>query len=325
MDSNHTSTPTLASLLNHYFEVKLLADETKLRYDLTTRNLTRYIGGITADPSDISLASVDVAAVVGFRKWSLERMRPTSFNTERRHLSALLNLAVRLKWITSNPFREVERAPVHALIPKSIPKPVLQDAINLLERGRRVDRFGRQHELISPQWFWLAVLKVFYFTGMRKRQLVGLTWQDLDFQSKTIRLSAATSKTRREWLIPLPCAVSDDLELLRRRTLEIKGCTPLEAQVFCLPMFSARARSFALRTMNSDNVDSFFQRLRKLMPRDSPRISAHKIRHTTATQLANRVKNLKVVQQQLGHSSILTTYCYVHPDMESMREAIAGL
>ena len=76
---------------------------------------------------------------------------------------------------------------------------------------------------------------------------------------------------------------------------------------------------------NADNVDSFFQRLRKLMPRDSPRISAHKIRHTTATQLANRVKNLKVVQQQLGHSSILTTYCYVHPDMESMREAIAGL
>lgn len=317
--------PTLSSLLSHYFTVRLLAEETKLRYDLTVRNLTRFLGGDTAAPADIKLESIDVENIAGFRGWSLRRMRPTSFNTERRHLSALFNLAVRKKWLALNPFHEVARAPVDSLIPKSIPKATLQGAIELLTKGHRKDRFGRSHELLDPQWFWLAVIKTFYFTGMRKRQLVGLTWQDLDYEAGTIRLSAATSKTRREWFIPLPAAIVDDLNVLRRRTVDIRGSTPLEAQVFCLPLFSNRARSFSQRTMNSDNLDSFFQRLRKLMPNDAPRISAHKIRHTTATQLANRVRNLKVVQQQLGHTSIHTTYSYVHPDLEDMRAAIAGL
>ena len=308
-----------------YTSVKLLAEESKLRYDLVTRNLAKYMGGQTAHPSDIPLSRITVEVLVGFRDWSLMRVKPITFNTERRHLSALFNAAVRHCLMAVNHFRDVPGAPVPRLLPKSIPRPDFLTAVKLMESGTRLDRAGRSGELVNPQWFWLAVLKTFYFTGMRKRQLVGLHWEDIDFHGMTIKLRAATSKTRREWLVPLPVPIVGDLELLRRRTVEIRGETHGTAQVFCLPLFSSRKRNFAAREMNGDNVDSFFQRLRKLLPRGHPRISAHRIRHTTATILANRVKNLKIVQEQLGHSSIMTTYGYVHPDLESMREALLAL
>ena len=316
---------TLGSLLARHISLKLLAEDSKLRYDLVTRNLARYISGATAHASDIPLSALTVEVMVGFRDWSLLRVQPTTFNTERRHLSAMFNGAVRHQIMASNPFRDVPGAPVPKLLPKSIPKPEFLAALRLLETGKRRDRQGRDCELIEPQWFWLAVLRTFYFTGMRKRQLLGLRWGDIDFAGMTIKLRAATSKTRREWLVPLPIPLVGDLERLRRRTIEVRGETPAEAQVFCLPMLSTRKRTFSSREMKADNLDNFFQRLRRLLPRDSPRISAHRIRHTTATILANSVTNLKVVQEQLGHSSILTTYGYVHPDLESMRKALTAL
>ncbi|MBL8326800.1 MAG: tyrosine-type recombinase/integrase, partial [Rubrivivax sp.] len=100
----------------------------------------------------------------------------------------------------------------------------------------------------------------------------------------------------------------------------------LEArQVFCLPLFSARPGAFKSREMKAHNLDGFFRRLRQHQPASMPRISAHRIRHTTATILANAVPNLKVVQQQLGHTSISTTYGYVHPDLSAMRNALGAL
>lgn len=320
-----TQSSTLGSLLQVYTSVKLLAEPSKLRYELAARNLALYVGGLTAHPSDIALTRITAEILVGFRATLLQRVKPTTFNTERRHLVALFNAAVRLGLMPINPFRDVHAAPQPKLLPKAIPKPDFLTAVRLLESGSGNDRGQDNGELINPQWFWLGVLKTFYFTGMRKRQLIGLRWEDLDFQAMTIRLRAETSKTRREWLVPLPIPLVGDLNLLRIRTIEVRREIPELSQVFCLPLFSARKRTFADREMSADNVDSFFQRLRRLLPRGHPRISAHRIRHTTATILANKVKNLKIVQEQLGHSSILTTYGYVHPDLEAMREALGAL
>lgn len=317
--------PTLGTLLDRYFQLKLLAPPSRARYDLAVRNLAASIGGPLAHPSDVALARVTVDALLLFRAQALRRMRPVSFNTERRHLSALLSFAVRQRWLAENPCREVAPAPQARPLPKSIARADMLSAITLLEPARSTGGKIKRADLVQPQWFWVTVLKTFYFTGMRKRQLIGLRWEDLDFGALTIRMRSETSKNRREWLIPLPDALVAGLMELQARTVEIRGAAISGSQVFCLPMFSTRARSFRSREMRADNLDHFFQRLRKLLPADAPRITAHRIRHTTATILANSVQNLKLVQEQLGHSSILTTYGYVHPDLKSMRDALTAL
>lgn len=228
-----TQTPTLGSLLQVYTSVKLLAEPTKLRYELAARTLATFVGGQTAHPSDIALTRITADVLVAYRADSLLRVKPTTFNTERRHLVALFNAAVRLSLMPVNPFREVQRAPEPRLLPKAIPKADFLTAVRLLETGHRSDSGRHAGELINPQWFWLAVLKTLYFTGMRKRQLIGLRWEDVDFQAMTIKLRAETSKTRREWLVPLPVPLVGNLKLLRLRTIEVRREVHGPAQVFC--------------------------------------------------------------------------------------------
>lgn len=319
------SVDTLATLLNRHLRRNILAAPTQARYELVTRNLARFIGGETAQPSDITLNRITPDVMIDFRTWSLQRMRAVSFNTERRHLSALFNAAVRDDKMTANPFRTVPNAPVTKALPKALSKDSMIDYMDWLRTASRLDSQGRQVDLVQPQWFWHIVLRAFYFTGMRKRQLLGLVWDHIDFAGKTILLAATSSKTRREWKVPLPDPLAEDLQELRRRTTEVTRDALGPRQVFCLPLFSERRTTYRHPQMRADNLDNFFQRLRRAMPADAPKLSAHRIRHTTSTILANNVRNLKVVQEQLGHSSINTTYLYVHPDMDAMRKALESL
>jgi integrase/recombinase XerC/integrase/recombinase XerD len=51
-----------------------------------------------------------------------------------------------------------------------------------------------------------------------------------------------------------------------------------------------------------------------------PGITPHKLRHSYASELYSRSKNLKVVQENLGHSSIKTTEIYLHTDVEERKK-----
>ena len=58
------------------------------------------------------------------------------------------------------------------------------------------------------------------------------------------------------------------------------------------------------------------QIFRKYAP---PGITPHKIRHSYASELYRRSKNLRVVQENLGHSSIKTTEIYLHTDLDERK------
>jgi len=51
-----------------------------------------------------------------------------------------------------------------------------------------------------------------------------------------------------------------------------------------------------------------------------PGITPHKIRHSYASELYKRSKNLRVVQENLGHTSIKTTEIYLHTDIDERRQ-----
>jgi len=323
-----STTQTLGSLLALHLRTNIVTTHTARRYDLVVRNLAQFLSGPTGQPGDIDLEELSVDRLLDYRTWALTKMRAVSFNTERRHLGVLFNAAVRHGHMASNPLRSVPGAPVPRGAPKALTKSQVHAFIEWLQTAQTRDRKGRPVDVIAPQWFWAAVLRTLYLTGMRRRQLVGLRWSDVDFEGKTILLSSMSSKTRREWRVPLPDVLQADLMALRLRTLHcgLLGTAPLAGQqVFCLPLFSPRRGRFTQQAMSDDNLDSFFKRLNRLYPLDAPRVSAHRIRHSTATIMANNVANLKIVQEQLGHASITTTYGYVHPNLEEMRRATNAL
>jgi integrase len=319
---------TLGSLLECYFKVRSLVEASQDRYELAARNLAAHIDPDRPDPKRVLLSRIDLDVLASFKKAMLERATAQTYNTEHRHLSALFNFAVRIEWMAKNELRSVGRASVAKSAPKALPRAQIGTYLELLAKASKPGPKGKSVELFPPQWFWSSVLATFFYTGMRMRQLVGLNWSDVDLNALTITLRAETSKNRREWTVPIAPALAPYLVYLHQRTVEIRGAAIDAFQVFCLPLFSRWKTLFKSTRMNRDNVNAFFQRLHQYVSRNHSRLlrlSAHKLRHTTASILANKVPNLRVVQELLGHTSINTTYGYVHVDVGDMRKALVDL
>lgn len=325
---HETETPSLGSLLESYFKVRSLVQTSRDRYELAIRNLACHMSPERVDPKQIPLDTVTLEVLASFKQAMLRRATATTYNTEHGHLSTLFNFATRMDWMSRNELRYIGRAPVAKRPPKSLPRQQVGAYLELLETASKPGPRGKPMELFHPQWFWSCVLATFFYTGMRMRQLVGLNWADVDLHAMTIMLRAETSKNRREWTIPIPPTLAPYLQRLHQRTVEIRGPSLGPFQVFCLPLFSRWKTLFTTDTMRSDNVNQFFQRLHKYVSRHHSqlqRVSAHKLRHSTATILANKVPNLRVVQELLGHTSIKTTYQYVHVELTDMRNALDKL
>ena len=248
--------------------------------------------------------------VVLWRNRILERARPETWNKYRRHLKALMNHAIELEIVEKNPFKQVPGAITDTELKKTVDLAVIQRALTLL---------ATDPESLPPAWFWIMIIRAFFFTGVRRRQIVELRWSDFDPREGTWHIRAETSKTHREWIIPLAQPVLEDLEELRRRTEERLGHAPLpHYQIYNVTLFHRRYRG---NRMTESQVSGAFQRLCRLV---GDRITPHRLRHTTATLLAKE-RDLCALKNLLGHTNIATTMQYVHPDTEQIRCLIENL
>lgn len=252
-------------------------------------------------------------AVIAWRAKILNRARPETWNRYRRHLRALLNHAVKRGWCKENAFVAVGPARTEVRLKKTVDPEVLRRTFELLERC------DRQGDKLKPAWFWAMVIRTYYFTGIRRRQLVELNWQDVDLVRGTLRMRVETSKTHREWTLPLVEPVVRDLEILYERTRDRLGRVPgPKEQVFNVTLFYKR---YVGTAMNEDQLAGFFQRLSAAV---GAKITPHRLRHTMATLLAAH-GDIRTLQELLGHTNIGTTMGYVHPDIERMRSLVSKL
>jgi integrase len=177
-------------------------------------------------------------------------------------------------------------------------------------------------------WFLLLT------TGMRRGEVVGLRWADIDLDGEVLSVSRAiasvdgvametepkTAKGRRA--IALDPATVDALRRHRERQAAERdlvgdGWTDSGA-VFTYPDG---------RTLHPDHVMVTFRRL--VTGAGLPLIRLHDLRHTAATLALAAGVHPKVVQERLGHSSIgitLDTYSHVVQGMQADAAAkVAGL
>ncbi|MGB1009672.1 MAG: tyrosine-type recombinase/integrase, partial [Thiolinea sp.] len=173
--------------------------------------------------------------------------------------------------------------------------------------------------ILPPVWFWRVVIRTLYYTGMRRKQLVGMKWEDIDFDMQKVTLRADSSKTKRSWEIPLPPQCREDLETLKQLTGNVRGrAVSGQEQVFNVTLFHPRYKGDQLTTMQ---LSGFF---RRLMDESGITVSPHRFRHSFGTQAA-KTGEIRQVQAQLGHTNVKTTYEYVQPDIEGMRRVGSAL
>lgn len=138
------------------------------------------------------------------------------------------------------------------------------------------------------------LIRTIYATGVRVSELCGIMIEHIDFDEETIRIRGKGGKIRTVFIDP------DTLNAIRSFTGgRADG-----------PLFKGRSGA----PLSSRSVQHIF---RKYAPAG---ITPHKIRHSYASELYRRSRNLRVVQENLGHSSIQTTEVYLHTDLEERRK-----
>jgi integrase len=310
---------TLKGLLDHYVRDNVLRPATVQVYGNVVLQMIKDCAG---DRDDLALRLITHELLVSWRTQVLARARPSSWNNYRAHIRALLNYAVLAGWLSDSPLKRVKAAPVGALKGKALGQAELRRLLSLLR-----DDYGEECAVgnaLCPRWFWRIAVKTLYYTGMRRRQLVSLRWRDINFEKAEILLRYEGSKTRRQWEIPIPEPLAPELRRLQSRTLEQRGLTDattlLDDQVFNVTLFYKRYRGVR---MTEAQLTGFFKRLTNAA---GVQVSAHRMRHTLATELTRgENRDIKAVQDLLGHTDIRTTLLYVHTDTAQMRRLFEDL
>jgi len=148
-----------------------------------------------------------------------------------------------------------------------------------------------------------AIMELFYSSGLRVSELVGLSVSGLDLADRTVRVLGKGDKTR---IVPVGRQAIDALKkwLKERGALVKPGVDALFVGRWGRPL---SARAVQLR------VDAWGRR-----QGIGVHMHPHMFRHSFATHLLESSGNLRGVQELLGHADIGTTQIYTHLDFQHL-------
>jgi site-specific recombinase XerD len=146
---------------------------------------------------------------------------------------------------------------------------------------------------------------------MRLNELIHLSWTSISFTDKIITVgdNEFTTKGRNQRYIPIS---NELLKVLQRRLEERNPDSTRSKFVFAKP----NEQKFS-----GDFVSRVFKRSCIALNMD-PGIHFHTLRHSFASNLAQRGVSLYIIKELLGHSSISTTEIYSHLNRDSLKAAI---
>ena len=183
-------------------------------------------------------------------------------------------------------------------------------------------------------------------TGLRTGEMIGLTWDAIDFQNRTLTVNktleyrhkqhfwrAGPPKTQHSYrTIPLTSRAYDILKQLYSQVSERKGSELLNSTLEYMDRRTGETASLCMRdlvfinwrTEEPAKNSSYDTHLYKLCDEAGiRRFCMHALRHTYATRAIECGVQPKVLQKLLGHASIKTTMDrYVHVTAESLDYAI---
>jgi integrase/recombinase XerC len=198
---------------------------------------------------------------------------------------------------SENPLKEVQLPKLERKLPVVLSVTQIDELLNQPARAERKNQ--------APVWAAdrdAAMLELFYSSGLRLSELVGLNVADVDVYSESVRV---LGKGRKERLVPVGTPALEAIQKYRAR-----------AGVHSGPLFLSKLR----KRMTARSV---WMTLKKYLNETSIQlpVTPHKLRHSFATHLLENGADLRSVQTLLGHESLSTTQIYTHVTVERLKKA----
>lgn len=239
---------------------------------------------------------------------------PRTVNNDLLSIQACLNHAVRSGRIAANPIASVRRLSIQGT-GRQLPRALSEsECVELL--GAAVAREGESAHA-RP-----LLLRALIETGARWGEMTAVTWSDILWLQRAVRLRAETTKNRTERVIPL----GDELLLLLRAVASQRfgAVKPHgDALVFLSPWGHPCGLPHNFRRWLRETLE-----LAQVARRDEHGrvVNVHALRHTFVTRLARAGVPIQHAAYLTGHKTLaILMQVYTHLQVEDARQAIAQL
>lgn len=149
------------------------------------------------------------------------------------------------------------------------------------------------------------IIEMFYATGVRLSELIGLDNKDVDFSSSLIKV---TGKRNKQRLIPF----GEELKVAMTEYVDVRNeAVPIRTDAFFVRENGERLSRSIVENLVKRNLSKVVT-LKKRSP--------HVLRHTFATTMLNHDAELGAIKELLGHESLATTEVYTHTTFEELKK-----
>jgi len=259
----------------------------------------RYYGG------PWTWAGVDRLAVRGFL--AAEQQRGIGKRSVARALSALRTFYRFLnatRGIEVNPARAARTPRLDRTLPTWLDRAETDELFHNAEARAAAGGFAEARDL--------AMLEMFYSTGMRLSELAGLNDADVDLVSDQVKLRG---KGKKERIVPVGSRASAALRRYLQRRDSLAGPPgPPGLRAARAVFLNQRGKRITPR-----GVQLAMKRLFAGLARGT-NLHVHALRHSFATHLLDAGADLRSVQELLGHASLGTTQVYTHTSVDRLKK-----
>lgn len=270
-----------------------LSDNSVTAYELDFKRLKTYMG---EHHIDVVRATFDDLQAFVFDTFK----DITSAKTQARLLSSIHSFYRFLlyhHYIEQDPSELLEMPRVEKKLPEVLSLEEIDAMIACIDMSKPEGHRNR------------AIIEMLYGSGLRVSELTDLRLSNIYRQEGYMRILGKGSKQR---LVPISPVADEQLGywLQDRYALDIK---PEAVDIVFLNHYG--------RQLTRAMIFTIVKRLAQAAG-ITKTISPHTLRHSFATHLLQNGADLRIIQQLLGHESIVTTEIYTHVDIHNLRDAI---
>jgi integrase/recombinase XerC len=265
-----------------------LSDLAQFRNVLIERNLC-----LDADGA-VDFRRVDVYVVRAYLASLTKSRKKSSMGRKLAALKTFFRYLVATGYLESDPLRLIHSLKQEKPLPNFLS---VDDVFRLLSVDNGTGTLESRDR---------AILEVFYSTGIRVSELVGLNWSDVDFQLGIVRVIGKGAKER---IVPIGEVA---LQALRAYSQEVRKKWNFACKGESPVFLNNRGGRITTRSV-ARVVDKYLRRAGIPV-----KMGPHGLRHSFATHLLNSGADLRVIQELLGHASLSTTQRYTHLNLDQL-------
>lgn len=283
--------PMIDQFLNYLRYERNASPQTVIRYELALRTFQTYFAGLD---SQLTWQNVDADVIRDWMESLLDKgAKVATVNANLSALRSFYKFALIRKL--------VERDPAHMIVGPKKSKPLPQflregEMDTLLDEVEWDDTYKDVRAR--------TLLLLFYETGIRLSELIGLDDTEVDFAGRQLKVTGKRDKQR---VIPFGEELASELQ--RYMQLRDETISKQSPAVFLSDKGQRMTKSQVHYI-----VHKHLSRVTTLKKR-----SPHVLRHTFATAMLNHKAGLESVKKLLGHESLETTEIYTHTTFEQLK------